>query len=97
MRVLTEAEILERGIAAQTLLNDPTFQNVFQELSTALAVDAFETDPKDWKTREMNYQTVRGLKLMIGMLNERRAIAVELQAQIEARDEAGVSEQSEEP
>ena len=85
--MFTEAETLERGIAAQTLMNDTTFQSIFHELVNGAVADAFATDPKDWKVREDRYQLVRATKAMVNSLQERVNIARVLQEAIELRDQ----------
>lgn len=83
---MTEHETLERGFAAQCLLNDPTFQSIFQELTTNAALDTFASAPQDWKKREASYHLVRAANEMIDILKGRVTVADELKAKIEARE-----------
>lgn len=78
---MNKEQIIERGLAASSLLIDPTFQNVLQ----SLAVEGFstftETKPHETGRREDIYNIYQGLK----------AIEEELNARVLAKDEAVAS------
>lgn len=70
--------IIERGLAAATLLSDPTFKSVLHTLTVECFASFTESKPSDRDGREDTYNLFRGLQ----------AIEAELLARIQAKDEA---------
>lgn len=75
---LTDEQSIERGLAAASLLSDPTFQNVITSLSVEAFATFTETKPHERDRREDTYNLYQGLK----------AIEAELTARVQAKDEA---------
>jgi hypothetical protein len=75
---MTQDQIIERGLAAASLLSDPTFQSVIQALCYEQFCVFQETKPEDKQGRENSYNLYQGLK----------AIEAELNARVQAKDEA---------
>ncbi|MFC0686467.1 hypothetical protein [Novosphingobium clariflavum] len=72
---------IERGLAAASLLSDPTFQSVIQSLAVECFATFTESKPSDRDGREDTYNLYRGLQ----------AIEAELNARVQAKDEAIIS------
>lgn len=74
----SEEEVIERGLAASSLLTDPTFQSVIK----SIAIDCFakftESQPADATGRENTYNLYQGLQ----------AIEAELSARVHAKEQA---------
>jgi hypothetical protein len=75
---MTNEQVIERGLAAASLLSDPTFQNVIASLGVECFATFTETKPADKQAREDTYNLYQGLK----------AIEAELTARVHAKDEA---------
>lgn len=70
--------IIERGLAAASLLSDPTFQSVIKSIGVECFASFVESKPSDSDGREHTYNLYRGLQ----------AIEAELNARIHAKEEA---------
>lgn len=75
---LTTEEIIERGLAASSLLENPTFISVIQSLMFECFAQFTETKPEDKQVREDTYNLHQGLK----------AIEAELRARVQQKDQA---------
>jgi hypothetical protein len=75
---VTDEQAIERGLAAASLLSDPTFQNVIASLGVEAFAVFTETKPDERQRREDTYNLYQGLK----------AIEAELTARVQAKDEA---------
>ena len=73
---MTNEEIIERGLAAASLLSDPTFQSVVRDLCYEQFCVFQETKPEDTQSREISYNLYQGLK----------AIEAELTTRIQMKD-----------
>ena len=71
-------EIIERGLAASSLLSDPTFQSVLKSITVECFATFTETKPEEAGRREDTYHLFRGLQ----------AIETELNARVQAQEEA---------
>lgn len=69
---------IERGLAAASLLSDPTFQSVIKCLGVECFASFTESRPDDTRGREDTYNLYRGLQ----------AIEAELTSRVQAKDEA---------
>jgi hypothetical protein len=74
----TTDEIIERGLAAASLLSDPTFQSVLKSLAIECFASFTESSPSDATGREDTYNLYRGLQ----------AIEAELNARVLTKDQA---------
>ena len=75
---MTTEETIERGLAAASLLSEPTFQSVLKALCYEQFASFTETLPAEASKREDTYNLYRGLM----------AIEAELNARVLAKDEA---------
>jgi hypothetical protein len=75
---LSTEETIERGLAASSLLENPTFQSVLQSLMFECFASFTETKPADKQSREDTYNLYQGLK----------AIESELRARVQQKDQA---------
>lgn len=75
---ITHDEIIERGLAAVSLLENPTFHTVLKALTIECFARFTESKPDDLTAREDTYNLHRGLQ----------AIEHELRNMILAKDEA---------
>lgn len=71
-------ETIERGLAAASLLSEPTFQSVLKSLCFECFASFTETQPNEATKREDTYNLYRGLM----------AIEAELNARVLAKNEA---------
>jgi len=71
-------QIIERGLAAASLLSDPTFTSVVKSIGIECFAAFTESQPGDSDKREHTYNLYRGLQ----------AIEAELNARIQAKEEA---------
>jgi len=71
MSDLTNEQIIERGLAASSLLGDPTFQSVIQDLCYEQFCVFTETTPEDKQSRENSYNLYQGLKAIEAELTTR--------------------------
>lgn len=71
-----EDEIIERGLAAASLLSDPYFQSVLKSIAVECFASFTESKPGDREGRENTYNLYQGLQ----------AIEAELNARIHAKD-----------
>lgn len=69
---------IERGLAAASLLSDPTFQSVIKSLGIECFATFTETKPSEASKREDAYNLYQGLQ----------AIEAELSVRIQAKDAA---------
>jgi hypothetical protein len=76
--VQTTEEVIERGLAASSLLENPTFQSVIQSLMFECFASFTETKPADKQRREDTYNLYQGLK----------AIEAELNSRVQAQEQA---------
>lgn len=76
MTELTREQIIERGLAAASLLSNPTFQSVIKDLCYEQFCVFQETRPEDTQGREISYNLYQGLK----------AIESELTARVQQKD-----------
>jgi hypothetical protein len=84
--VLTEEQqlIIDRGVAAAKLLQDPTFNSVLNELATNCVNGITSSEPKEVKKREDFYFMHVALQAVHGALRARVAAAMKVQADIDA-------------
>jgi hypothetical protein len=68
---ITTDEIIERGLAASSLLENPTFQSVVQSLMFECFAQFTETKPEDKRAREDTYNLYQGLKAIESELRSR--------------------------
>lgn len=74
---LTDQETIERGLAAASLLSDPTFQSILKALTIDCFASFTETKPDELRKREDAYNLHRGLQ----------AIEAELIARVQSKDQ----------
>lgn len=75
---MTTEEVIDRGLAASSLLSNPTFQSVVRSIGVECFAAFTETKPSEADKREHTYNLYQGLK----------AIEAELNARIQAQEEA---------
>lgn len=78
MTTITTEEIIERGLAASSLLENPTFQSVIQGLIVEQFALFTESKPADKQSREDTYFLLQGLQ----------AIEAELRSRVQQKDKA---------
>lgn len=79
--------LIERGLAAASLLNDPTFQSVLRDLCYEQFCVFQETKPEDSKSREVSYNLYQGLKAIEAELTTRIHQKDQVVAAIDAENE----------
>jgi hypothetical protein len=73
---MTNEQIIERGLAAASLLSDHTFQSIIRDLCYEQFCVFQETKPEDTQGREISYNLYQGLK----------AIEAELTTRVQQKD-----------
>jgi hypothetical protein len=68
---VTAEDVIERGLAAASLLSDPTFQDVIKSLGIECFASFVESKPEDAPRREDTYNLYRGLQAIEGELLQR--------------------------
>lgn len=68
---MNQEQIIERGLAASSLLSDFTFQSVLKDLCYEQFCVFQETKPEDKQTRENSYNLYQGLKAIEAELHAR--------------------------
>lgn len=81
MSSMTPEEVIGRGIAAQTLLNDPTFQDVLNTLGNYHTAAILGSTPDAKETREHHYTMIRVLQ----EITEELALWVSAKNELEKR------------
>lgn len=71
-------ELIERGLAASSLLSNPTFQSVLKSIAIECFAQFTESKPSDAQDREDTYNLYRGIQ----------AIEAELSSRVQAQEEA---------
>lgn len=71
-------EIIERGLAASSLLSNLTFQSVLKSIAIECFAQFTESKPSDASAREDTYNLYRGIQ----------AIEAELNSRVQAQEEA---------
>lgn len=69
--MITNEEAIERGLAAASLLSDPTFQSVLKSLTVECFATFTESKPNDKQGREDTYFLYKGLEAIEAELNNR--------------------------
>lgn len=82
----SEDDIVERGLLAESYLNDARFQSFFQETKDLLAQSIVNTLPEHVKSREKLYFTHEGLVNVLGTMS----------AYVEAKDQVIAKRNAEE-
>lgn len=67
----TDELVIERGLAAASLLSDQTFQSVLQSLAVECFATFTETKPNQQQDRENTYNLYQGLQAIEAELNAR--------------------------
>lgn len=67
---MTTDEMVQRGNAAQELLNNDVFRNVTKDLLDYYINAVLQSDPTDTKGRESAYFSSRALQDLIAVLNQ---------------------------
>lgn len=67
---MNDTQLIERGTAAQALLENDTFQKVSKELLDHYVATFLSTAPDDEKTRSSAYFLCRGLQDQIAVLQQ---------------------------
>lgn len=67
---MNEQEMIDRGSAAQGLLDNQTFQAVSKELMDIYVNTLIQTAPNDSKSRESAYYQTRALQDIFAVLNQ---------------------------
>lgn len=67
---MTTDEMVQRGTAAQELLNNDVFRNVTKDLLDYYINAVLQSDPNDTKGRESAYFSSRALQDLIAVLNQ---------------------------
>lgn len=68
---MDQETVIERGLAAASLLNDPTFRDVLRSLTVECFAVFTETKPDELNKREDTYNLHRGLQAIEAELNAR--------------------------
>jgi hypothetical protein len=68
---VTTEEIIERGLSADSLLSNPTFQSVLKGLTIEQFAVFTESKPDDKQAREDAYFLFQGLQAIEAELNDR--------------------------
>lgn len=67
---MNEQEMLDRGSAAQGILDSETFQAVTKELMDIYVNTLIQTAPNDSKSRESAYFQIKSLQDVFAVLNQ---------------------------
>lgn len=65
-----DSNFIERGNAAEHLLQSPTFMSVANTLMDTYMQDILRSDPKDTQAREVGYAQARAVQDIVGILNQ---------------------------
>lgn len=65
-----DSNFIERGNAAEHLLQSPTFMSVANTLMDTYMQDILRSDPKDTQAREAGYAQARAVQDIVGILNQ---------------------------
>ena len=85
---MTDEEVVERGIRAEHLLINETFQHSVQDLVKLLSESVLTTAPEDKDRRERIYYAYQGLNDLVGLLNQFVSARLEVEARLkQAEDE----------
>lgn len=84
---MTDQEVIERGIRAEHLLVNETFQHTVQDLVKLLSESVLTTAPEDKDKRERIYYAYQGLNDLVGLLNQFVSARLEAEARIKADEE----------
>lgn len=85
--MMTNEEIVERGIRAQEVLTNPTVQIVVDDLIRILTDSFLMTTPEEDEKRRQIYYAYLGVKDVIGLLNQLVAAKDQVVAAEKAREE----------
>lgn len=87
MNHMTQEEVIGRGIAAQTLLNDGTFTEVMNNLANFHTAALLGSTPEAKETREHHYTMIRALQEITEELASWVLAKKELEQRIKAEEE----------
>lgn len=85
--MMTNEEIVERGIRAQEVLTNPTVQIVVDDLIRILTDSFLMTTPEEDEKRRQIYYAYLGVKDVIGLLNQLVAAKDQVVAAEKAKEE----------
>jgi hypothetical protein len=91
---MNDEQTIERGLAAASLLSDPTFQSVIRDLCYEQFCIFQETKPEDKQARENSYNLYQGLKAIEAELVTRVQIKDRV---VEAIDAQNAEDNSDDP
>lgn len=77
-----EQAILERGAAAQSVIQSPAISSVINELSETLTNHILSTKVDEAEKRERYYRIHVALRELVAILNQRVALKESLEAQL---------------
>jgi hypothetical protein len=84
---LNNETLIERGLAAASLLSNTTFQSVIRDLCYEQFCVFQDTKPEDSKSREISYNLYQGLKAIEAELTTRVHQKDQVVAEIDAANE----------
>ena len=79
---MTDQEVLERGIRAEHLLKDETFQLAVQDLIKLLSDMFLTSKPEENDKRQNIYFAYQGLNDVVSLLNQMIAARLEVEARL---------------
>jgi hypothetical protein len=89
---MSDQEIIQNGVEAETLLNDDGFNHLFETTQNSLSQQILATAPHDIQTREQLFYTYQGMRAFIGNLGQMVSAKDNVLAMREAKDAASSNE-----
>lgn len=84
---MTDNEIIERGIRAEHVLKDETFNLVVQDLVKLLSDMFLTSKPDEEQKRSHVYFAYQGLNDLVSLMNQMVAARLEVEARLNATEE----------
>lgn len=84
---MTDQEVIERGVRAEILLRDETFQRTVEDLVKLLSDSVLTTAPDEQTKRERIYFAYQGVNDIVSLLNQFVATRLEVEARLNAEEE----------
>lgn len=84
---MTDQEVIERGIRAEHVLRDETFQLVVQDLVKLLSDMFLTSKPEDEQKRTHIYYAYQGLNDVVSLMNQMVAARLEAEARLNETEE----------
>lgn len=85
--LMTEDELIERGVRAQAVLQDPMIQQAINDLIEAIKNEILVTKPEETDKRERFYYAYQGVADVIGLLNQMVGVRVQIEQQRNADED----------